>query len=449
MRVSVLSFDVTEKPLNPNLSFQDISFLTLEAVIQVLLICLAGYVAARTNRLTKAGQKAFSAINVDVLTPCLAFIKLAPLLSLNKMDHLFIPIFYCFATFISCVCARVISRIARLNGPETDFVTAMGVFGNSNSLPVSLTVTLAYTLPDLSWDQIADDNPDKVASRGIMYLLLFQQLGQILRWSWGYNHLLRKRTMEELLQYNDEPVTYRRIESMDALYLGSAALPEPTDASETSLSDESVMLDRRRSSSVICSAVEFAKFYTCAILSWSPVRCFMSFMNPPLYAMLLSLIVGSVQLLKALFFDNDSFVKNTVTKAILELGSVSIPLILMVLGSNLKPSDDNPPPSRHYTRIIIASLLSRMIIPAVVLLPLIAICVKYIKNSLLADPIFLLVAFILTVSPPAIQLTQITQLNGIYEREMAGIMFWGYAVLTLPTTIFIVSASLEVLKWAR
>lgn len=449
MRVSVLPFDVTGKPLNPNLSFFEIPLLTLEALIPILLICLAGYVAARTNRLTKDGQKAFSAINVDLLTPCLVFINLAQLPSLTKVDNLLIPIFYCFTTLISCICARVISRIARLNGPETDFVTAMGVFGNSNSLPVSLTVALAYSLPDMSWDEIADDNPDKIASRGIMYLLIFQQLGQILRWSWAYNHLLRKRTKEELSQYNDEPVTDRCIESMDPLYLGSTRLLEPTDASETSPSDESVIFDRRRSSSVVSSAVEFAKRKKCAILSWRPVRYFMSFMNPPLYAILLSLIVGSVQLLRALFFDNDSFVKNTVTKAILELGSIAIPLILIVLGSNLNLSDGDSPPSRHYTRIIIASLLSRMVIPAVVLLPLVAIFLKYIKNTLLSDPIFVLVVFILTVSPPAIQLTQITLLNGIYEREMAGIMFWGYPVLTLPTMIMIVSAGIEVLKWTR
>lgn len=89
-----------------------------------------------------------------------------------------------------------------------------------------------------------------------------------------------------------------------------------------------------------------------------------------------------------------------------------------------------------------------MILPTVVLLPLIALCVKFINTSILDDPIFLIVAFILTVSPPAIQLSQITQLNNIYQKEMAGVLFWGYVVLTLPTTIFIVATSLQVLKWA-
>ena len=63
-----------------------------------------------------------------------------------------------------------------------------------------------------------------------------------------------------------------------------------------------------------------------------------------------------------------------------------------------------------------------MILPSAVLLP-IALCVKYIKASILDDPIFLIVAFILTVSPPAIQLSQITQLNNVYQKEMSGFYF--------------------------
>lgn len=457
--LSLLSVDTIAKPINPDLSFFDITLLTLEAVIQVVIICLAGFVAARSGILTKAGQKVISSINVDLFTPCLVFIKLAPSLSLDKMaDLIVIPIFFCISTFTSYLTARATSKVLHLNGPETDFVTAMGVFGNSNSLPVSLTVTLAYTLPDLLWDRIEDDNSDKIASRGILYLLLFQQLGQILRWSWGFNHLLRKRSIEELSQYNDEPVTYRRIESGDALYINQSIpqIQTPLGVSSESSDEEqsgaapaeSVALDMKEPTSKFGAAFNWFGSYWSKVTSYGPIKSFLAFMNPPLYAMLLSLFVGSVPLVKRLFFEKDTFVKNTITTAISELGSVSIPLILVVLGSNLNPSDDNLPPSKHYKKIIFASLVSRMIIPSMVLLPLIAACVKYINISILDDPIFLLVAFILTVSPPAIQLSQITQLNSIYETEMAGVLFWGYVVLTLPTTIFIVVTSLEVLKWA-
>ncbi|KAM9890939.1 hypothetical protein OXX69_012439, partial [Metschnikowia pulcherrima] len=176
---NILTIQASE-PLNPNLSFGAISLLTFEAVMQAVIICFAGYVVARAGLLTAAGQKVMSSINVDLFTPCLVFTKLASSLSVSKLDDiLIIPVFYAVSTFISYYCSRATSRLLRLNAPETDFVTAMGVFGNSNSLPVSLTLSLAYTLPDLLWDQIADDDSDKVASRGILYLLIFQQLGQI------------------------------------------------------------------------------------------------------------------------------------------------------------------------------------------------------------------------------------------------------------------------------
>lgn len=144
--------------------------------------------AAKTGLLNTQGQKLLSSLNVDLFTPCLIFSKLASSLSLSKLiDLAIIPIFFAVSTLISYGCSRGTSWFLSLNEPETDFVTAMAVFGNSNSLPVSLTLSLAYTLPGLLWEDVSEDDSDKVAGRGILYLLIFQQLGQILRWSWGFN----------------------------------------------------------------------------------------------------------------------------------------------------------------------------------------------------------------------------------------------------------------------
>ena len=50
------------------------------------------------------------------------------------------------------------------------------------------------------------------------------------------------------------------------------------------------------------------------------------FMNPPLWAMLIAIIVASVPALQHLFFDEGTFIRNSVTRAI------AVPLILVVLG---------------------------------------------------------------------------------------------------------------------
>ncbi|CAK9437208.1 uncharacterized protein LODBEIA_P15860 [Lodderomyces beijingensis] len=443
------------------LSYLDTSLLTFEAVLEVVIICFAGYIAARTGLLNTQGQKLLSSLNVDLFTPCLVFSKLASSLSISKLvDIIVIPIFFAVSTLIAYICSRFTSWILQLNDPETDFVTAMAVFGNSNSLPVSLTLSLAYTLPGLYWDDIPDDNSNSVAGRGILYLLIFQQLGQILRWSWGFNRLLRKRSHFELNTYYTKNGVVVHSEQTRLLNDGEQALyidqvqevsnevePSSASATSTSSSEEEVDNDKRQSSSKIGGF-----FYKLAQLPG--IKQFLAFMNPPLYAMLISVIVASTPL-QQMFFDagegngEGTFIHNTFTEAITSLGSVSIPLILIVLGSNLCPSSDIPAPSKHYNRILFGSLVSRMILPSIILLPIIACFVKYVNISILDDPIFLIVAFVLTISPPAIQLSQISQLNGIYQREMSGVLFWGYVVLTLPTTIFIVVCSLEVLKWAQ
>jgi predicted permease len=56
------------------------------------------------------------------------------------------------------------------------------------------------------------------------------------------------------------------------------------------------------------------------------------FMNPPLWAMLFAIVVASVPALQHLFFDEGTFIRNSVTRAIGQSGGVAVPLILVVLG---------------------------------------------------------------------------------------------------------------------
>jgi predicted permease len=451
-----------------NLSFGHIAFLTFQAVTEVIIVCLTGFWAAKTGLLSKSAQKQVSALNVDLFTPAMIFSKLAPSLSFKKLFEIFIiPLFYAVSTGISYITSRLVSGYLNLNEPESNFVTAMSVFGNSNSLPVSLTLALSYTLPNLEWDDVENDSRQQIASRGILYLLVFQQIGQVLRWSWGYNTLL-KRQPSPLMNYTEE-CEIENPDVTDGIKNNGSTLTLTTET----VNDEDSSLKRPNSDLSSTDSIrnpllvatnygsagaldlnaveEFEDDEESTFLSAvkSIYHRFMGAMNPPLWAMVASLIVASIHPLQHLFFLGNGFVQNTVTKAIDELGGVCIPLILIVLGSNLYPSAETPPATPRYTRIVIGSLVSRMIIPPLILLPLIALSVKIFPVSILDDPIFLVVAFILTISPPAIQLSQICQLNELYEKEMAGVLFWGYAVLTLPATIGIVAAALSVLQWAK
>ncbi|KAG5356299.1 putative transporter [Yarrowia sp. B02] len=489
------------------LSYSQIIRLTLEAIFQVFVVCVFGYIAARAKILTPQAQKHIANLNVFLFTPCLIFSKLASSLSLQKMlEVAIIPLLFVLMTLVSLACANLMGWVLKLNKNQSNFVKAMAVFGNSNSLPVSLTMALSYTLPNLSWDQIPNDNPDQVASRGILYLLIFQQLGQIVRWSWGYNTLLRYADEEVVVEEDEEITVGVEVHEQSPLLIkdaqqgillnsdeeggsgdtgGTASTygSHVTHSSESSDHDNEHVVGSGHTTachsadhSTNSSQIDLHSYQSSPAveeIARKPRRkshkkkhghkhrhkrrpnvvvrvakAVLNFMNPPLWAMLVAIVVASVPILKYEFFESNDIVQATITKAIQQLGSVAIPLILVVLGSNLSPDSGAPPACKNYKKMVFGAIMARMILPAFVLLPLIAWGVKYSEVSILDDPIFLLVSFILTIAPPAIQLSQICQLNGFYEKEMAGVLFWGYVVLTLPTTLFIVVSSLEVLDWA-
>lgn len=411
-------------------SFGQIAYQVFESVMQVVIISFAGFWSARSGLLPKKAQKAISALNVDLFTPALIFSKLARSLSMAKiLEIAIIPLFFGLTTFISFFSGRLISRVLKLDRDETNFVVANSIFGNSNSLPVSLTLSLAYTLPNLVWDQIPNDNRDKVASRGILYLLIFQQFGQMLRWSWGYNKLMR--WSGENTQHMPPSQVQAHLESRSSLATSALA--------QTGASSEATSMNYVPST------------FSQKIVDNSRgiVNKILSYLNPPLWSMIASVIVAAIPPLQHELFQDDGFINNTLAEAVTQLGSVSIPLILIVLGSNLYPSEETFRRTHNYKKLIVGSIIGRMILPSMFLLPIIAAAVKYINVSILDDPIFLVVGFLLTVSPPAIQLTQITQLNEFFEAEMADILFWGYVVLSLPVSIIVVSAAIYVLQWAQ
>ena len=473
------------------------------------------------------------------------FTKLASQLNADKLLDLgIIPIIFVIQTFVSYLVSRIVARCFGFNKRASNFVTAMGVFGNSNSLPISLVISLAQTLKGLHWDRIPGDNDDEVAARGILYLLVFQQLGQLVRWSWGYHVLLAPKS--KYPEYNDETVEEGRYHDQDAegdnesqgLIEGVDILHEPDNhehdrpSSPTHTDDSGTHyepagrtpvggssgvspndsedddhdehdgpwkgkgkagtnglgvtghlqghedLDRILSFPRIRSTDEFEapsgikgvpvrvrRFVRKAELKyWTyiqttsrraydalprPVQVALTklhhaskrvnqflwdFMNPPLWAMLIAVFVASVPDLQTLFFREGSFIKTSVTSAISSSAGVAVPLILVVLGANLarntQARDDEVEPEEREigTRLLVASLVSRMLLPTLIMAPILALFAKFVPVSILDDPIFVIVCFLLTGAPSALQLAQICQINNVYETIMGRILFQSYVV---------------------
>jgi choline kinase len=135
-----------------------------------------------------------------------------------------------------------------------------------------------------------------------------------------------------------------------------------------------------------------------------------------------------------LFFDPGTFISNSVTRAIGQSANVAVPLILVVLGSNLArntlPKEDpfSSEDPKEEKKLLIAALVSRMLIPTIIMAPILAVTAKFIPISILDDPIFVIVCFLLTGAPSALQLSQICQLNNVYLGAMSKLLFQSYVI---------------------
>jgi len=423
------------------------------------------------------------------------------------------------------------------------------VFGNSNSLPISLVLSLSHTISGLHWDKIPGDNDKEVGARGILYLLIFQQLGQLVRWSWGYNVLLappdkvededehtnsqlergrydvasrgedqnllddasvHEEVAGDIGPFNNEgheperipshvdglpsdpeygsgeetPITHRKYTSSVSSNETSpikakpapALLATPTNGKtrpskrnghatyfiSNELSSSSPDGDApeglhglparirqtmqhgtrivfERISSQCRSAFDALPPSLQKLLSrsWGALTRFFhgvwAFMNPPLWAMLAAILVASIPALQRLFFTPGSFIENSVTSAIRQSGGVAVPLILVVLGANLARNtlpveSHTSEDEKEETKILIAALVSRMLLPTIIMAPILAITAKYVPVSILDDPIFIIVCFLLTGAPSALQLAQICQINNVYIGAMTRLLFQSYVV---------------------
>jgi predicted permease len=543
-------------PHSSHPSFINLAGLVSEAVLEVVFVALPGFLVAYTGMFDANSQKFVAELNTMVFTPCLIFTKLASQLNADKLSDLaVIPFIFVLQTLVSFCCAQVMARVWGFGHKkmQKNFILAMGVFGNSNSLPISLVISLSKTIQGLHWDKVPGDNDNEVAARGILYLLIFQQLGQLLRWTWGYSVLLKpasayeeedriagaeaERETEEG-RYRDDPDDpvddtngmnksrtldsgfnsgnqSSRTSSVSSVDTEEEPLINATPTNGNHVTSNGKARARRHSSESEASVqngqmtrfpnfstashkdtqesktwkTPFLQIWASIVNVWnrvsSTISTFfanlfrklphsvqkflstvhyynMSFwagvwrqMNPPLWAMLAALIVASVPALQHLFFTPGTLVANSVTRAVSQSGGVAVPLILVVLGANLArstlPQDQlatTPEAKAEERKLLYASLLSRMILPTIIMAPMLALVAKFVPVSILDDPIFVIVCFLLTGAPSALQLAQICQINGVFMGAMSNLLTASYVVMIFPSTLILVMLALEVVEWA-
>lgn len=422
-------------------SYPALAWMTFSASVTTIVITLIGFLAAKGGFLSKTTQTSLNTLNVNLFTPFLIFVELGSQLSFkNLADVAVIPVFYAFSLAVSIFTVKMVTVSCGLTLRERGFVTAMSVFGNTTSLPMPILLALAKSLPLLSEDTAA---PGRI----LLFIIVFQQLALILRWSWGYNSLLAK---PEVVVNNDNEETLAFKDDVE-VKVGSYGSIVDIEAQSPLL----VSASNRSSTSTLTELTPLIKNTPTSLSTPLPKRCiswFFSVMNPPLYAIMAALIVALIPVLKKVIFtDQDSFVAQHVTAALRQLSTSAVPLLLLNLGASLVPTPEHQvlQDTKRSGTVVLASLVSRMIIPPIIVLPIFSVFCVTLKSVMpvLGDPAFILVCFILTITPTSVQVAQICQINGVFEREMSKVLFWSYVVMILPIMVITVVIACNLIQW--
>ncbi|KAF6750789.1 endoplasmic reticulum protein [Ephemerocybe angulata] len=176
-----------------NPPFGSLFIAVFTSILEVVLVCSAGYILASKGILDKKTQKQLNRLNVNLLTPALLFSKVALYLTPEKLKELWvIPIYFAIVTLVSGVVGSALGHLFKLRRSQRSFVMAAAMFMNSNSLPIALMQSLVVAVPDLMWG--ADDTKNIMLGRALTYLTMYSTLGMVIRYSYGIRLLARADT---------------------------------------------------------------------------------------------------------------------------------------------------------------------------------------------------------------------------------------------------------------
>ncbi|KAJ7271824.1 auxin efflux carrier [Mycena rebaudengoi] len=180
---------MTEVPILPLL------VTVFTSILEVFLLCLAGYILAGRGILDKKTQMQLNRVNVSLFTPSLLFLK----------ELWIIPIIFVLVTAVSMSVSFLLGCIFRVKRSQRNFAMAASMFMNSNSLPIALMQSLVVTVPGLKWGP--DDNKNAMVGHALTYLVLYSTLGMVLRWSYGVKLLAQSDPENEAVAAEDEEET--------------------------------------------------------------------------------------------------------------------------------------------------------------------------------------------------------------------------------------------------
>ncbi|KAG8992025.1 hypothetical protein FRB94_012035 [Tulasnella sp. JGI-2019a] len=432
------------------------------SILEVALLCFAGWILARMGMLIKTTQNQLNRINIVFFTPALIFSKVAFTLTPQKLKELWIiPIIFIIVTGVSAGVAWLMAYLLGLKRTQRNFAMAASMFSNSNSLPIPLMKSLVVTVHGLNHGE--GDNQDAMIGRALTYLILYYTLGMMLRWSYGVRLLSQA---DDEFEPDIVPVALSPLNWV----------PVPTQPAAGSTGTEAAPNNQRVSAPSLPTnwGPLYLQLWNRMKRSW---KAFNGFMTPPVWAAIASLVVACIKPVQDAIEHHVQFVKDGIDAA----GDCCIPVTLIVLGAYFvrPPREIVVPPSsvsgEHHAgngvssfpnvgssamqnrsqspnkgerKTVFAAIIARMVLTPAVVLPAMSALAMYDSHTLMNDPVFYLSMILVASAPPALTLGQITQAaaGDAFERLISQTLFWSYCAFTPPLTIVYVVLGLLVSK---
>ncbi|KAG0243589.1 hypothetical protein BGW41_001800 [Actinomortierella wolfii] len=258
--------------------------------------------------LALAAAEALSRVNLYFLTPCLLFVKIASEISWEQFVAYWpIPVFFSIFSITSWLVARIGSLILGFTPQERNFVTASIMFANTNTLPMALMQSLAFSDAGKSLLRDDLDTPEQVAARGFSYILFYAIFGNFVRWSYGFNLLVPQ---DPAISPVASPTSVVVVDSQE------------NDQFQKPMSSKDCLLSR------FCQP-------RVRRLARRTLRTTRQLMTPPLVTALISLVVGLVPFLHKTMMTKSSKFFTFLVRPLDDCGAAAIPMIVLCLGAQV------------------------------------------------------------------------------------------------------------------
>ncbi|KAG0070960.1 hypothetical protein BGZ89_012000 [Linnemannia elongata] len=466
-----------------------------EAVSQVIVVVICGILLTKAGLLSPQTQRGLSKINLYFLTPCLIFTKIASALSWDRFVTFWpIPLFYSVFLIVNFTVAQIGSKLLRLTKEETRFATASIMFFNNNSLPIALVQSLALSGAAKLLLRDENDTAEAVLASTGPVAISNNDLGDVIidvdshpdpqtlppttvtptTWTSRLVAILKKargllqpplvtaivalivgliRPLHHILMDPDSKVFIFLIRPLDTcgraavpmilLCLGAQVLSFDSNTEAQSNSSANVTSSSSTASSLHAPTAPTAP-YGALLISEAPQHS------------------NDISSRRGSNSSSSSSSRSSTSGS----SSESSPLLghsttttqksasdhphqhqhhhshLLELGSHNKDSNEkrnnNPVPFILFCRMFLSPLIT---LPAILLVP------NSLSPTLLGDPIFRLTMVMLSASPTAVNMMQICQINGFFEKKMARLLFWSYCVVGVPGILVWVMVALQAATW--